>query len=267
MAKNTVGITINKFRYTLSKVIISLLFLKSIVIFSQIMGSVTSEERMPLREVLVYNTDKFIKVKTDYNGKFIIEAELGNTLCFLKDEYEMQCIKVKDFHNIDIKLTHKIIHINEVIIYPKEFKKMIQGIKVDDSKEKMYKLLGLPKVKKDDKVAPSVKKDILFPLLSTSPTIKIEETYEIISGKAKKKNRLYAYEKLQNNIKWIKDRVEPNFFLVGNISEDEISLFIEFCIRSNFEIQNDIKSNNIDSIKMKMIDYFDKYIDNSNRIK
>jgi len=107
----------------------------------------------------------------------------------------------------------------------------------------------------------------LLPLLSTSPTIKIEETYEIISGKAKKKNRLYAYEKLQNNIKWIKDRVEPNFFLVGNISEDEISLFIEFCIRSNFEIQNDIKSNNIDSIKMKMIDYFDKYIDNSNRIK
>ena len=104
MAKNIVGITINKFRYTLSKVIISLLFLKSIVIFSQIMGSVTSEERMPLREVLVYNTDKFIKVKTDYNGKFIIEAELGNTLCFLKDEYEMQCIKVKDFHNIDIKL-------------------------------------------------------------------------------------------------------------------------------------------------------------------
>ena len=256
MAKNIVGITINKFRYTLSKVIISLLFLKSIVIFSQIMGSVTSEERMPLREVLVYNTDKFIKVKTDYNGKFIIEAELGNTLCFLKDEYEMQCIKVKDFHNIDIKLTYKIIHINEVIIYPKEFKKMIQGIKVDDSKEKIYKLLGLPKVKKDDKVAPSVKKDILLPLLSTSPTIKIEETYEIISGKAKKKNRLYAYEKLQNN-----------FFLVGNISEDEISLFIEFCIRSNFEIQNDIKSNNIDSIKMKMIDYFDKYIDNSNRIK
>ena len=248
MAKNIVGITINKFRYTLSKVIISLLFLKSIVIFSQIMGSVTSEERMPLREVLVYNTDKFIKVKTDYNGKFIIEAELGNTLCFLKDEYEMQCIKVKDFHNIDIKLTHKIIHINEVIIYPKEFKKMIQGIK-------------------DDKVAPSIKKDILLPLSSTSPTIKIEETYEIISGKAKKKNRLYAYEKLQNNIKWIKDRVEPNFFLVGNISEDEISLFIEFCIRSNFEIQNDIKSNNIDSIKMKKIDYFDKYIDNSNRIK
>ena len=175
MAKNIVGITINKFRYTLSKVIISLLFLKSIVIFSQIMGSVTLEERMPLREVLVYNTDKFIKVKT-----------------------------------------------NEVIIYPKEFKKMIQGIKVDDSKEKIYKLLGLPKVKKDDKVAPSIKKDILLPLLSTSPTIKIEETYEIISGKAKKKNRLYAYEKLQNNIKWIKDRVEPNFFLVGNISEDEI---------------------------------------------
>ena len=69
--------------------------------------------------------------------------------------------------------------------------------------------------------------------------------YKNISGDARRMRTQYRYEDLQDNILWIRKRLDDDYFTEAGIPEEKISEFIALAFNENPQIVTAIKAKNL----------------------
>ncbi len=212
--------------------------------FSQkVSGVVTDEEGNPLPATLVFNLQTEQKAYTDLQGAFSIDANPNQELRFIRVGFERfsKIISSQDFnYSFRISLYRMAEEIEEVQVPVR-----LTGDLTTDSRnltryDKVAHLraeVGVPAPpEKPREKAADAKEDILKPLLRIPPMVNVQAVYDVISGRAKKKKRLYRYEDLQDNIVWIREKVGDEYFLKMDIEPRKIQEFLQFSMGLKPEI-------------------------------
>ena len=108
----------------LKNFIFFILIIPLLKIYSQnaVSGNVYNENQVPLSGVLVVNIDNDLKSITDENGHFVINANAGNELRFVRQNYERASAIVSSnsyFFRINITMIFAPTDIEEVKLNPK----------------------------------------------------------------------------------------------------------------------------------------------------
>ena len=221
--------------------------------FSQrISGTVVDEENNPVPAVLVFNMTTEKKAYTNIDGEFTIETALNEELRFIRSGFERssKVIKYVDFLNsFTVTLNRAAADIEEVQIV------RLTGDLNQDSKnltriDKVYQLqkeIGVPLPAEKPRERPAdFKKDVLAPLLALS--IKPQAIYDLISGDSRRMKAEYRYDDLQDNIKWIREKVPEGYFTEMGIPPEKISEFLQFSIGVKLELNKYIKAKNLSKV-------------------
>lgn len=209
---------------------------------SELRGKVLSEDGVELNKVLIINMKTGHKLYANSEGMFKILTNEAEEIRIIRDGYHRisYIVKSSDFEReILFKMKKSETLIDEVVI-----------TKV--SKDKLDKLnqdLGIPNVKKGtaSRPKPAEWKDVLGSVLFLNPDLNAIQ--DLITGDARRRETLYKYEYFQESVVWIKDRIDPNFFVEKGIPEERISEFIGFAITEKTEIKTHIKTRNIIGIQ------------------
>lgn len=86
--------------------------------------------------------------------------------------------------------------------------------------------VGLPQPVGKMRETPADIKQVLLPILLGN--LNIQGLYDVVSGDARRMKRQYKYDDLQEDIAWIRERVEDDYFIKEGIPKERISEFIEF---------------------------------------
>ena len=247
-------------------------FLFSGFFFSQkVSGFITDEEGNPLPATLVFNLQTEQKSYTDLKGSFSIDANPNQELRFIRVGFERfsKIISSQDFnYTFRISLYRIPGEIEEVQVPVR----LTGDLNIDsrnltrfDKVAQLRAEIGVPAPpeKPREKVA-DAKDDILKPLLRIPPMVNVQAVYDVISGRAKKKKRLYRYEDLQENIAWIREKVGDEYFLKMGIKPTKISEFLQFSIGLKPDINRWIRARNLERVLFTLEDTFPKYLENRN---
>ncbi|MEC5157653.1 hypothetical protein [Chryseobacterium sp. MP_3.2] len=130
-----------------------------------------------------------------------------------------------------------------------------------DPVEQLQREIGVPgpPEKPREKVA-DAKEDILKPLLRIPPMVNVQAVYDVISGRAKKKKRLYRYEDLQENIAWIQSKVPADYFTEMDIPAKEIPEFLQYSYSQRPDFIKYIKARNVSKILLLLEETFPIYL-------
>lgn len=243
-------------------------FLFSGFIFSQkVSGFITDEEGNPLPATLVFNLQTEQKAYTDLQGTFSIEANPSQELLFIRPGFERfsKIISNQDYnYSFRISLYRLPGEIEEVQVPVR----LTGDLNVDsrnltryDKVAQLRAEIGVPAPpeKPREKVA-DAKDDILKPLLRIPPMVNVQAVYDVISGRAKKKKRLYRYEDLQENIAWIREKVGDEYFLKMEIPPQKISEFLQFSIGVKPDLNKYVKAKNVSKVLLLLEETFPLYL-------
>ena len=96
--------------------------------------------------------------------------------------------------------------------------------------------------------------------------LSLDGLFDVISGDAKKKKRLYEYEKMENSVKNIKNYLGEDYFIRLKVPKDLIDNFLQFVYTSdNLNLYTDIS--NYEAVKISIEKYlpiYQKRLRNSN---
>ena len=248
--------------------LVFLFFCFSLHLFSQsVSGTVTDEEGNLLPAVLVFNLQTEKKSYTDLNGQFTIDAKLKEELRFIREGFDrsFKIINPGDFtYSFSLSMLRIPAEIEEVLVPVR----LTGNLDIDsrnltrfDKVAQLRAEIGVPAPpeKPREKVA-DAKEDILKPLLRIPPMVNVQAVYDVISGKAKKKKRLYRYEDLQENITWIREKIGDEYFLKMNIPSQKISEFLQFSIGIKPDLNKYVKAKNISKVLLLLEETFPKYL-------
>ena len=237
-------------------------------IFSQkVSGIVTDEEGNPLPATLVFNLQTEQKSYTDLQGSFSIDANPNQELRFIRVGFERfsKIISSQDFnYTFRISLYRIPGEIEEVQVPVR----LTGDLNIDsrnltrfDKVAQLRAEIGVPAPpeKPREKVA-DAKDDILKPLLRIPPMVNVQAVYDVISGRAKKKKRLYRYEDLQGNIGWIREKVGDEYFLKMGIKPQKISEFLQFSIGVKPDLNKYVKAKNVSKVLLLLEETFPLYL-------
>ena len=237
-------------------------------IFSQkVSGIVTDEEGNPLPATLVFNLQTEQKSYTDLQGSFSIDANPNQELRFIRVGFERfsKIISSQDFnYTFRISLYRIPGEIEEVQVPVR----LTGDLNIDsrnltrfDKVAQLRAEIGVPAPpeKPREKVA-DAKDDILKPLLRIPPMVNVQAVYDVISGRAKKKKRLYRYEDLQENIGWIREKVGDEYFLKMGIKSTKISEFLQFSIGVKPDLNKYVKAKNVSKVLLLLEETFPLYL-------
>ena len=235
-------------------------------VFSQIVsGIVTDEDGRPLPAVLVINVSTNQKTTTNLNGEFSIEASPQNELRFVRNGFERNShiIKEIDFNNpVKVSLLRMIEEIEEVKVSSKltgDLNKDSKSLTKIDKTAQVEKAVGIPGPPEKPREKPAeFKKDVLYSLLSLS--VKPQAIYDLISGDARRMKAEYRYEDLQENISWIRQRIDDDYFVKMGIPQGKISEFLQLSIGLKPEINQFIKAENLSKILFILEDTLPVYL-------
>lgn len=250
------------------RLLLLFLLLFSCFLFSQkVSGFITDEEGNPLPAVLVFNLRTEQKSSTNLAGEFTIDAKPNEELRFIRSGFERfsKMISNQDYnYSLRISLDRIAAEIEEV-----EIPVRLSGDLNIDSRnltrfDKVAQLraeIGVPAApeKPREKVA-DAKEDILKPLLRIPPMVNFQAVYDVISGRAKKKKRLYRYEDLQENIAWIREKVGDEYFIKMEIPPQKISEFLQFSIGIKPDLNKYVKAKNVSKILLLLEETFPLYL-------
>ena len=247
-----------------------LLFCFSTLYSQQVSGIVTDENQNPLPAVLVVNMATDEKVTTNLNGEFSINASINNELRFVRKGFERSS---KNIVQLDFSFTLNVVlirvaqEIEEVEVSPLkltgDLNKDSKNLTKIDRAAQVEQAVGIPGPPEKPREKPAdVKKDILMPLLSLSPALNIQAIYDVLSGKARKQKSWYKYEDLQDNINWIRERVDDDYFTKMGISEEKISEFLQFSIGINADVNQGVKAKNLSKVLFGLEETFPLYLKN-----
>lgn len=250
-----------KNKYFIFFCFIFLCIAKTVYAQSFVNGTVLTEDGFSISNVLVYNITNQKKTYTDSEGKFNVEGNLSQELRFIKDGYERKSEKIGNSFTLKVLLIKMPFEIEEVRLNNLSGNLLTDSkrIKIDNSKEKLENEIGLPKLKGVQRErAPTVSNDVIVPLLFGS--IKVDALYKLISGDARRMKSLYRYQDLQEEVKWIRERIEDDYFAKFKIPEEKIDEFLKFAIGTNPNVISGIKSNKIEKVRFELNNSIDLYI-------
>lgn len=215
-----------------------------------------------LNQIYVTNLNEQKTYLTNYNGEFKIPAKEGDVIRFTSIVSERK----------DIKLTKQIIqnsnNIIELEVAYKEIQEVVlsrfkptgnlrRDVRSLDSKKsslEIAKIIGLPAPKRDGNspITP------VASLANGGVGISLDGLYDVISGDAKKKKRLYEYEKMEIAIKNIKDYLGEEYFTRLKIPKDLIDNFLQFVYTSdNLNVYTNAR--NYEAVKVSIEKYLPIY--------
>lgn len=244
------------------------LFCFSILISAQtVIGSVTDEDQNPLPAVLVVNlrTDK--KAYTDFNGQFKIEGSVNDELRFIRKGYDRnsKIIKSEDFdHSILLVIFRTPQEIEEVKV---STIKLTGDLNVDsknltkfDRTAQVQNAIGVPTAPEKPRETPPPTLEKVGVIKYALSNLNFNNLYKNISGDARRMRSLYRYEDLQDDIGWIRERVEDDYFTKMGIQKDKISEFLQFSMGQKPTITRYIKARNLSKILFDLEETFPKYL-------
>ena len=249
-----------------------LVFLFSTSIFAQnVSGVVTNEDDNPIPAVLVINIITNQKTTTNLKGEFTLDASVNNELRFVRKGFERnsKVILQQDFlENLQISLIRTAEEIEEVKVSPVQLTGDLntdsRNLTKIDRAAQVEQAVGIPgpPEKPQETPPPTLEKAGIIKYALSN--LNLNTLYKNISGDGRRMRSLYRYEDLQDNIAWIRERVEDDYFTKMNIPKDKISEFLQFSIGLKPEINRWIRARNLERVLFTLEDTFPKYLENKN---
>lgn len=231
-----------------------------------IFGNITSEQNIELSGVLVVNLNTDQITYSDKSGNFMISAKSNDNLRFVRQKFDRVAytIKPNDFKNfLKITLIKSAVEIQEVEIKTKltgDLRKDSNALTKRNRKQELQDEIGLPTAPEKPREKPAeITKDILLPVLTGN--LNLQAIYDVASGKAKKQKRLYNYEDLQENIGWVRKKIEDDYFINLGIPKDEINSFIGYAFAQNTHTLKYVKAENINGFLIQIENLINPYLD------
>ena len=228
-------------------------------------GRITDEEQHPIPATLVMNMKTGFQAYSDLEGNFSINGNFRDELRFVRKGYERVSLLFNNENQryVSITLYRVAVAIEEVKI---EEVKLTGNLETDsrnltiiDKAEILNAEIGVPKPPEKPREKPAeFKKDVLYSLLSLS--VKPQAIYDLISGDARRMKAEYRYEDLQENISWIRQRIDDDYFVKMGIPQGKISEFLQFSIGLKPEINQFIKEKNLSKILFILEDTLPVYL-------
>ena len=247
-------------------VLLCLMFCFSNLFSQNVSGVVTNEDDNPIPAVLVINIITNQKTTTNLKGEFMLEASVNNELRFVRKGFERNAkvILQQDFlEKLQISLIRTAEEIEEVKVSPIQLTGDLntdsRNLTKIDRAAQVEQAVGIPGPPEKPREKPAeFKKDVLYSLLSLS--VKPQAIYDLISGDARRMKAEYRYEDLQENISWIRQRIDDDYFVKMGIPQGKISEFLQFSIGLKPEINQFIKAKNLSKILFILEDTLPVYL-------
>lgn len=214
-----------------------------------------------LNQVYVTNLTTLKTVLTTYSGEFNINAEPGDIIRFTsiiterKDvQLTPQMLTTKNL--VELKVAY--YDIQEVVISrfrpTGNLRYDVNSIRKEDKVLALKKVIGLPEPKGDG-TSPVLP---VAGLRDGGLTFSLESIFDILSGDRKKKQRLVAYERMNNSVTSIKNYLGNDYFTRLKIPENLIDNFLQFVYTSeNIEVY--VQTGNFEAIKLPIEKYLPIY--------
>ncbi|MDQ1098693.1 MULTISPECIES: carboxypeptidase-like regulatory domain-containing protein [Chryseobacterium] len=241
--------------------------LLSIDIFSQqvtVTGAIRDDNDRELANVTVINMATDQKTATNLEGRFSIQASANNELRFVKKGYDRISRKVlADGVNSQLIITMAKLpeEIEEVKVQPLsgDLSKDARSLTKVNKGEIVQQSVGLPQPVGKMREKPTEVKQVVLPMLLGQ--LNVQGVYDLISGKARRQKRQYRYDDLQENILWVRNRVEDEYFVKAGIPSERISEFIEFSFLVKPQIRTFVKARNLSGVLLRMEETFPLYME------
>ncbi|WP_294286307.1 carboxypeptidase-like regulatory domain-containing protein [uncultured Chryseobacterium sp.] len=238
-----------------------LLLLFFIPVFSQqkISGRITDEDGIALPAVTVMNMATDRKIYTADDGAFSIEIHSpDDEIRFIRNGFERSSIKALYGLNkeLNIRLTRVAREIEEVKVakITGDLAKDSKAVAKADRSQIVEDAVGLPQPVGKMREAPADVKQVLIPILLGN--LNVQGLYDLVSGDARRMKRQYRYDDLQEDIAWIRARVEDEYFTKEGIPVERISEFIEFAFVSKPQSRTFVRAKNLTGALSRMEDAF-----------
>jgi hypothetical protein len=256
----------------MSRIVVFFLFCFSIHAFGQTFsGVVTDEDQNPLAAVLVFNLQTEQKVYTNLKGEFTIDATENNEIRFIRTGFErcFKFIQPQDFNNtFIISIVRTIAEIQEVQINNLNLTGNLntdaRNLTRFDRVAQLQSEIGIPTAPEKPRETPPPTLEKAGIIKYALSNINLNTIYRNISGDGRRMRSLYRYEDLQDNIAWIRERVEDDYFIKMNISKDKISEFLQFSIGLKPDINRWVRARNLERVLFTLEDTFPKYLESKN---
>lgn len=214
-----------------------------------------------LNQVYVTNLTTFKTVLTTYSGEFNLKAEPGDIIRFTSIITERKDIKLTPQmlatkNLVELKVAY--YDIQEVVISrfrpTGNLRYDMNSIRKEDKALALKKVIGLPEPKGDG-TSPVLP---VAGLRDGGLTFSLESIFDILSGDRKKKQRLVAYERMNNSVTNIKNYLGTDYFTRLKIPENLIDNFLQFIYTSeNIEVY--VQAGNFEAIKLPIEKYLPIY--------
>ncbi|MCD0453909.1 carboxypeptidase regulatory-like domain-containing protein [Chryseobacterium sp. LC2016-27] len=239
-------------------------FFLTIYFFGQhkITGKTLSENDMIISSVLVVNISNDQKVYSNSFGEFSIEGSEKDEIRFVKKGYERASRKVVDVESpmnvVLVRIPEEIEEV-EIITTTGNLTKDSKRLTKIDKKEQLQKDIGLPKPPEKPREVPAEVKKVL--LAAAFGNVNVQAVYDLISGKSRRQKRWYKYEDVQDDILWIRKRIDDDDFVKDGIPVERISEFLEFSFIIKPEIRSYVKAKNISRVMFNLDEIIPVYVD------
>lgn len=239
-----------KFRFS----VVLLFSVISMVLSQTVRGKVTDEDGIVLPAVTVINISSDKKTYTDAAGTFSIDASAQDEIRFVRPGFERTSIRTgqNSSEELNIKLIRTAREIEEVKVpnITGDLTKDARSVAKTDKGRAVQDAVGLPQPTGKMREKPAEVKQVLVPILLGQ--LNVQGMYDLISGKARKQKRQYRYDDLQEDVLWIRDRVEDDYFTKEGIPKERISEFIAFSFIAKPQSRTFVKSKNLSGALLSM---------------
>lgn len=228
---------------------------------NQISGIVQTENGLRIPNVLVVNVTTGTKTYTNTIGEFFIVANSGQTIRFLKDNYDRVSLEAFSDKNYVINMIKSAQEIEEVTVSNIKITGKISdasALKVDDSAERLQNEIGTPKPpQKPRERAPEMTKDVLVPMIFGA--LNVDGLYKVVSGKSRQMKSLYRYEDEVDDIQWIRSKIEDSYFESAEIPNDQINTFLNFTM-ADADVRRYVKARNAGGLVIAMEKHIPEFL-------
>lgn len=240
------------------KLFVFLVFLWSTLLLSQqtVTGKIIDDSGESLSTVTIVNISNDKKIYSNSEGIFSIEANPGDELRFVKEDFRRVSRKVlTNGSNPQLLITLYQIpkDVGEVRIVKKLTGDLEQDSRIVakvDKGEQVRQAVGLPQPVGKMREKPAEVKSVLLPILLGN--LNVQGVYDLVSGKARKQKRQYRYDDLQEHIAWVRNRISNDYFIQAGIPGDKISEFIEFSFLIKPQVRTYVKARNLSGVMLRM---------------
>lgn len=243
--------------------ILLLLFFIPVCSQQKISGRITDEDGIALPAVTVMNMATDRKVYTADDGVFSIEIfSPDDEIRLVRNGFERSSIRASYGINkvLDVRLTRVAREIQEVQVakLTGNLNKDSKAVAKINRSQIVEDAVGLPQPAGKMREAPADVKQVLIPILLGN--LNVQGMYDLVSGDARRMKRQYRYDDLQEDIAWIRARVEDEYFIKEGIPPERISEFIEFAFVSKPQSRTFARAKNLTGALSRMEEAFPVFL-------